>query len=346
MVGRFQWLSNGAAGARHVVPKHRCLQNPANPHMTSASQRSGNARVTAQSSQKVAAQTSPRRGCEFEFLLKTGGRQHTARGDASADFVEMAPARVLARKGKAHQALAAYERVLQQRLADPHRGPLHPETLRAYVSLGNYQRDAGRTGEAAESYRALVTGRVATLGPRHLETLAARFSLAGLLKDLKEFGPARKEYEETVSGYVERLGERHTATLDAMYGLAILLQQSQALKSGGATPKQPLSGMAKIRREKELRELNAASKRQHEAGEQNPPARAAESGEQAGADRVRELYEKVVDGYTAQLGPRHTETLRAQYNLALCLKQNRQLEEAQMLCAPALSLSLSLSLSL
>ena len=59
MVGRFQWLSNGAAGARHVVPKHRCLQNPANPHMTSASQRSGNARVTAQSSHKVAAQTSP-----------------------------------------------------------------------------------------------------------------------------------------------------------------------------------------------------------------------------------------------------------------------------------------------
>jgi len=39
---------------------------------------------------------------------------------------------------------------------------------------------------------------------------------------------------------------------------------------------------------------------------------------------VRGLYEQVVAGYTAQLGSRHTETLRAQYNLALVLKQVRK----------------------
>jgi tetratricopeptide (TPR) repeat protein len=309
---------------RHVLCKgHRCLRTPGNPQMTQAAQRSvpgGLVRAQNRGSERAEVEARP---CEFEFLLRTGGRQHTARGDCSEDFLEMQPARALAAKGKDHQALAAYERVAEQRREDPQRGPHHPETLRAYMSLGNYQRKTGRTGAAADSYRAVIQGRAATLGPRHVETLAARFTLAGLLKDLKELGAAVKEYEETVAGYVETLGERHTATLDAMYGLAILLQQQQALKtSSGATPPKKLTGLAKIRAEKELRERNAAMKRQHEAG-------GKASGIETGEDRVQSLYEKVVDGYTAQLGARHTETLRAQYNLALCLKQNKQLEHAQ-----------------
>lgn len=310
--------------ARCVLVKgNKCYQNPANPQMTQAAQRRAEGELVhsrTRASERVSVETTP---CAFEFLLRTGGRQHTARGDCSEDFLEMAPARALAASGKDHQALAAYERVAEQRRDDPDRGPHHPQTLRAYMSLGNYQRQTGRTGAAADSYRTVLEGRAATLGPSHVETLAARFTLAGVLKDLKEFGAAVKQYEETVAGYVETLGERHTATLDAMYGLAILLQQQQALKTSSAakSPKQ-LTGLAKIRAQKELRERNAATKRQHEAGGEV-------SGIESGEDRVQKLYEKVVDGYTAQLGARHTETLRAQYNLALCLKQKKQLEKAQ-----------------
>ena len=285
----------------------------------------------------VAADDAPAAACEFEFLLRTGGRQHTARGDAAEDFDEMQPARVLAAKGKDHQALAAYERVVAQRHDDPCRGPHHPETLRAHVSLGNYQRATGRTGAAADSYRAALDGRVATLGPRHVDTLAVRFTLAGLLKDLAELEPALKEYEATVAGYVETLGERHTATLDAMYGLAILLQQQQALSgSGGGAVQKPaqLTGMAKILADKEARERNAAAKRQHEAG----VASGGCVGEEE-EDRVTTLYETVVAGYAAQLGPRHTGP-------SPCIRDCLLRGAARRLPVLRISVCLSLSLSL
>lgn len=327
---------------------HRCVRSPRKGLMTAADVRPREAqyvRPRAKGGQQAVA-VREERGA-FDFLLRTGGRQHAARGDAAEDFDEMLPARLLAMRGQDHQALAAYERVAAQRAEDPRRGPHHPETLRAHMSLGNYQRETGRTGAAVDSYRAVLDGRMATLGPRHPDTLATRFALAGLLKDLKELGAAVKEYEETVAGYDECLGERHTATLDAKYGLAILLQQQHALKNGGKKPAEQLTGMAKIRAEKELRERNAAAKRQHETGAPAP-------GEDEDG-RVQKLYESVVAGYSAQLGPRHTgplpcgprittpwpifasplaelgcftviaETLRAQYNLALCLKQNGQL---------------------
>ena len=144
------------------------------------------------------------------------------------------------------------------------------------------------------------------------------------------------QYEEVVDGYSETHGERHTATLDAKYGLAILLQQRQSLSSeksasgGGGKPK--LTGMAKVKAEKEAR---ARYREQQEQGQAQATGdrhvAAAGSCESSGArelrddpGRVRGLYEQVVAGYTAQLGSRHTETLRAQYNLALVLKQVRK----------------------
>lgn len=40
----------------------------------------------------------------------------------------------------------------------------------------------------------------------------------------------------------------------------------------------------------------------------------------AGADEAQSLYERVVSGWLAQLGPRHAHTLHAQYGLALVLR--------------------------
>jgi len=79
--------------------------------------------------------------------------------------------------GKEDQALSAYERVLDQRQQDDARGYHHPDTLRAHMTLGNYQHALGRTGAAGVSYREALEGRAATLGFRHPDTLATRFAL-------------------------------------------------------------------------------------------------------------------------------------------------------------------------
>ena len=132
-----------------------------------------------------------------------------------------------------------------------------------------------------------------------------------------------------VTGYAETHGERHTATLDAKYGLAILLQQRQSLisdksKAGGGGGKPQLTGMAKVKAEKEARELYRQQQAECPDPRQKDSVAAVVPASKDDPGRVRALYEQVVAGYTAQLGGRHTETLRAQYNLALVLKQVRR----------------------
>ncbi len=43
-------------------------------------------------------------------------------------------------------------------------------------------------------------------------------------------------------------------------------------------------------------------------------------------DEARRLYTEVIDGYTAQLGAQHTDTLWAKTNLASLLKNLRERE--------------------
>ena len=55
---------------------------------------------------------------------------------------------------------------------------------------------------------------------------------------------------------------------------------------------------------------------------------------QGDTDKAKALYEEVIDGYTVQLGPEHTETAKVRgpnFLLSLCVRARRSLHTESVL---------------
>ncbi|MET9513753.1 tetratricopeptide repeat protein [Streptomyces sp. NPDC002994] len=101
-------------------------------------------------------------------------------------------------------------------------GEHHLLTLSVRHGAAHVLHLRGRTGQAEDEYRAVLTDCTDTLGARHPGTLAVRHNLADLLKDQGRLGAAEEEFGAVHETCQEVFGERHPRTRAAADALLVV----------------------------------------------------------------------------------------------------------------------------
>eukprot|EP00928_Gymnodinium_smaydae_P061315 TRINITY_DN4541_c0_g1_i4.p1 TRINITY_DN4541_c0_g1~~TRINITY_DN4541_c0_g1_i4.p1 ORF type:complete len:603 (-),score=85.92 TRINITY_DN4541_c0_g1_i4:229-2037(-) len=240
-------------------------------------------------------------------------------------------------------------------------GALDKHRLKDLMAVARMLLVLGEHTEARTLYENVVDGYVQKRGPSHVKTLQAKDNFATAMKRSNDLKEARKLYEEVIQGYEQQLGVTDSATLRTKSNLCSVLKLLDELDTARALSKDILDGMSSkycsnhcntlvaknnyanlltVLGEYEEAErflLEVVSARRNASAAHISTLNA--EGNLAGfyskigkLEEARPLYEKVISGFTAQLGPVHPETLNSTRNFVLFLNKVGEFEAAQVLC--------------
>ncbi len=216
--------------------------------------------------------------------------------------------------GHAKQALDAAQQAFERvaGLSPDDRDRLYVESLLATIESG-----AGRLAEARERLLRVVESQRRTLGDNDPETLESMRSLANIDSSMARYDEARPLLQNVIAAYTRVLGADHSKTLSAINDLAVVELEQKHYAAA----------------EKLLGPQLAASERLYGA---NHPATLIVVGNLGGAIRqqgrneeARPYYERAFEGWLKRNGPASPNTVGAETNLALLLRDAGQLEEAE-----------------
>jgi tetratricopeptide (TPR) repeat protein len=196
-------------------------------------------------------------------------------------------------------------------------GADHPETVKAYFSLGCSMQWQERFEESADVFTEVVKACKKKIGEDHAYTYTASYFLADSLKGLGEYEQAKELHEQVLVGRMGVLRENHPDVLTSRVGLAsvlLILGQSRRaeeltlqvygiLKKEGRITKEraPLgwmcmSNMAKIYAERAV-------------------TFGPELGKQSQWKEAIKWGQRLVEGQERIIGSKHPETIKASQQL-------------------------------
>jgi tetratricopeptide (TPR) repeat protein len=102
-------------------------------------------------------------------------------------------------------------------------GSDHPDTTKAYFSLGWSMQCQGQYGESADVFTAVIEVCKKKIGEHHAYSYTASYFLAESLKGLGEFNQAKELHDRVLTGRKKALRNNHPDVLTSQVGLASVL---------------------------------------------------------------------------------------------------------------------------
>lgn len=205
-------------------------------------------------------------------------------------------------------------------------GDQDPKTLGSLNAVGSLYRDTGDLTRAESIFRNVLEGRRRVLRPNHPDLFESCNTMGMLLFRLQKYDECIPFLEEALTGWQEIFGEKHLKTLTYKSQLADAHQQLGHATEAEALYLEALAGFDETDRRTHRDALLCLNRLGFLYLNQDDPARALG------------YFTEAIEGYrsSAELGPRHPETLAGQTNLAHTLIELDRAPEALDLLVPAL----------